>query len=219
MLEPDQEYTTRRFQSFDTENTPPGYDAGYECELPPDVRTELVAPKRPRILGRSKKVVLEPALKTRLSLVLLVAALVIGGLVINLWRQSGNLEKQGSQKVERAKTNKAISQPLAQEPTPQPTPTPGPTVSTWREYIAQHPEQFPFAKPAPRAALVKLPPPRAQLVRVPEWRIGETRPVLMPYNLQVLATFRGQLSSIDMLPSSGNQIGDMWVVADTAWRG
>jgi len=89
-------------------------------------------------------------------------------------------------------------------------------VSAWREYITQHPEQFPYAKAAPRATLVKLPEyaPRAQLLRLPEWKVGETRPVLMPYNLQALATFRGQMPSIDMLPANGNQLGDMWVVAE-----
>ena len=70
---------------------------------------------------------------------------------------------------------------------------------------------------APRAVLVKLPPPRAQLVRLPEWKVGETRPVLMPYNLEVLATYRGRLQSQDMLPSIGNQLGDTWVVGDTPW--
>jgi hypothetical protein len=65
--------------------------------------------------------------------------------------------------------------------------------------------------------LIKLPPPRAQLVRLPEWRIGEQRPVMMPYNLEVLATYRGRLGSENMLPSSGNMLGDMWVVGDTPW--
>ena len=36
-----QKYTARRFQSFNTETTPPRYDAGFECEPPPNVRTEL----------------------------------------------------------------------------------------------------------------------------------------------------------------------------------
>jgi hypothetical protein len=60
-------------------------------------------------------------------------------------------------------------------------------------------------------------PPRAQLVRLPEWRIGEQRPVLMPYNLQVLATLKGRLQSQDVLPSSGNSIGDTWIVGQTPW--
>jgi hypothetical protein len=51
---------------------------------------------------------------------------------------------------------------------------------------------------------------------LPEWRIGEQRPVTMPYNLEVLATYRGQLPSIDRLPLEGNQLGDLWVVGNTA---
>jgi hypothetical protein len=186
-----QESLAGRFQSFDT-------------ELPEQVRAEFFAPRRPRILARAKPATLKQLPKWPLYLALLIAALLIGGTASNLWRQ---------REAERTKTTQAISQPLA----PQPTPAPGPSVTTWREFIAQHPEQFPYAKPAPRAVLVKLPPPKAELIRLPDWKVGETRPVMMPYNLQVLATFRGQLPSIDMLPSSGNQIGDMWVIGDTAW--
>ena len=41
--------------------------------------------------------------------------------------------------------------------------------------------------------LVKLPPPKAQLVRLPEWRVGEQRPVTIPYGFEVLARYKGQL--------------------------
>jgi len=40
---------------------------------------------------------------------------------------------------------------------------------------------------------------------------------MMPYNLEVLATYKGRLTCEEMLPSSGNQLGDMWVVGDTPW--
>jgi len=94
MLEPDQEYSARRFQSFDTENTPPGYDAGYECELPSDVRTELVAPKRPRILGRKISATLNPAVAVKwpLYLTLLIAVMIVGGVAL-LWRQEQTIER------------------------------------------------------------------------------------------------------------------------------
>jgi hypothetical protein len=41
----------------------------------------------------------------------------------------------------------------------------------------------------------------------------------MPYNIEVLATFKGYLPSENALPLSGNQIGDMFVVgpAHTPW--
>ena len=70
---------------------------------------------------------------------------------------------------------------------------------------------------APRATLIKLPPPRAVLVRLPQWRIGEERPMMMPYGLEVSALLKGRLPSTDMLPMSGNSIGDTWVVGDSAW--
>src|SRR5215469_8497045 len=50
-----QDNTARRFQSFDNENTPPRYDAGYDCEPPPDVREELRHPRRARILHRTER--------------------------------------------------------------------------------------------------------------------------------------------------------------------
>ena len=70
---------------------------------------------------------------------------------------------------------------------------------------------------APRATLVKLPPPGAQLVRLQEWRIGEQRPVTLPYNVEVLTTYKGRLPAEWMLPASGNQLGDTWVVGETPW--
>ena len=198
MPQPNQENcTARRFQLFDTENTPPRYDAGYECELPPNVRAELVSPKRARILGRSKTATLDPAVKGRLYLTIFVALMVIGG-AIATWRQG--------ETAERART-KAISQPLAPQPAPRPTPIPPTQVV---------PTPMPAIK-APRATLVKLPPPRPQLVSLPEWKVGVTRPVMMPYNIEVLATYRCEMPSLDALPSHRNHIGDMWLVGQVPW--
>ena len=80
---PNKEYTTaRRFQLFDTENPAtagPRFDAGYECELPSGVRTELVGapPKRPRILGSPQPATREPAAKGWLLLGALFAVLIV----------------------------------------------------------------------------------------------------------------------------------------------
>ena len=41
--------------------------------------------------------------------------------------------------------------------------------------------------------------------------------MMMPYNLEVLVTYKGRLGSESMLPSSGNALGGMWVVGDNAW--
>jgi hypothetical protein len=54
-------------------------------------------------------------------------------------------------------------------------------------------------------------------MRLPEGRIGKPWLVLMPYGLDVLATYKGRLASEEMLPSSGNQIGDLWVIGETPW--
>ena len=40
---------------------------------------------------------------------------------------------------------------------------------------------------------------------------------MMPYGLEVAARLKGKLPSTDMLPMSGNAIGDMWVIGDSAW--
>src|SRR6516164_1435368 len=67
MAELNQDFTARRFQSFDTRGVtpppPPRCDAGYECEPPPEVQAELVRPRRPRILGRKRSPGLNPAAK------------------------------------------------------------------------------------------------------------------------------------------------------------
>ena len=182
------------------------FNAGYDCELPPDVRDELVTPRRPPIPpieDRPRPVsILKPKSKAPLYFVLAICALALAGTVTTLLRQWA--------------AERAISQPVpAPHPTPAPTATPAPLPSgsadRWKEYLAAQQTR------ASRAELIKLPPPRAQLVRLPEWRIGEQRPVMMPYNLEVLATYRGRLGSEELLPSSGNLLGDMWVVGDTPW--
>src|SRR5262245_12799894 len=99
-----QEHAARRFQSFDTENAAPRYDNGYDCELPPDMRSELGAPRRPRILRRKTQSRLKPAAKWPLYLAVFIAVMVVGGLIAT-WRREDT--------AERAKTDKAISQPLA----------------------------------------------------------------------------------------------------------
>jgi hypothetical protein len=191
-----------------TENAAPRYDAGFDCELPPDVRTELVAPKRPRILGRKTPATLKSAVNWPLYLALLIAALIVGSVALS-WRQ----EKT----VERAKTNQAISQPT---PAPQPTLSPSPGPGEAQTSSAGNPlaPRAVLVQRVPRATLVKPPVPRAQSTSdLPPPVQGQQYLATMPYGLEVLATYRGQLPSEDMLPSSGNQLGDTWVVAGTPW--
>jgi hypothetical protein len=61
---------------------------------------------------------------------------------------------------------------------------------------------------------VKLPQLRAQSISLPEWKVAETRPVTVPYNLEVLATFRAWRPLHGDLPSHPNQIGDMYLVGN-----
>ena len=75
------------------------------------MRTELVTPKRSRILDPKRSGTLNSAVTWPLYLALLVTVVVVGGTVAT-WRQE--------QTAERAKTSKAILQPT---PTPQPAPT------------------------------------------------------------------------------------------------
>ena len=95
-----------------------------------------------------------------------------------------------------------------QNATPIPMPIPH---TSWQSNLAAQQTS------APRAELVKLPSPRAQLIKLPEWRVGETRPVMMPYGVRALAKYKGQLLSEDMLPQSGNTIGDALAVGDNVW--
>jgi hypothetical protein len=113
-----------------------------------------------------------------------------------------------------------VRQPArAPEPTSDATPTQT-AVATLTPALGPTPgsgPEFAVAPYAPRAELVRLPPPRAQLIRLPEWRIGEERPVMMPYGLEVAARLRGKVLSTDRLPMSGNAIGDTWVIGDSVW--
>ena len=167
----------------------------FDCELPADARTELVAPKRPRILGRSRPIA--QASKAPLYFVLLICAVVLAGVVTTLWRRGD---------AERA-PNQAISLPTATpQPTVVPSPTPGPAPRT----------MLTKGRVVPRAQLVRHSVPRAQLVALPPaWPplfVGGRYLATMPYGLEVLATYRGERPSQDDLPSQPNRIGDMFVV-------
>jgi hypothetical protein len=38
-----------------------------------------------------------------------------------------------------------------------------------------------------------LPPPKAELASLLKWRVGEQQPVTIPYGVEVLARYKGQL--------------------------
>ena len=195
-----EENSARRIQSFDT-------------VLPDEVRVEFTRPKRTRIIGR-----LEPPDRNTLWL---AGAFVFGAIILAVAiGLAGRHETRQLMPELSAVPGMPVKQPVA---TPEPISAAAPTqiaVPTLAPIVDRKPAPKPVlaAMPyAPRATLVKLPPPRAVLVRLPQWRIGEERPVMMPYGLEVAALLKGKLTSTDMLPMSGNAIGDTWVVGDSAW--
>ena len=169
-----------------------------DTELPDDVRVEFSRSKRPRILG--------PIAPGDRNILWLAGAIVSGAIILAVGiGVAGRHETQ-----QLAATQEPNS---AAAPTQIATPTLASTIDR-----KPAPKSEPAAAPyAPRATLVKLPPLRAVLVRLPQWRIGEERPVMMPYGLEVAALLKGKLPLRDMLPVSGNAIGDTWVVGDSAW--
>jgi hypothetical protein len=52
------------------------------------------------------------------------------------------------------------------------------------------------------------------LLRLPEWKAGQERQLIMPYGLKVTGRLKGQLAGEWLLPASGNQIGDTWLVGE-----
>jgi hypothetical protein len=195
-----EEKSARRIQSFDT-------------VLPDEVRVKLTRPKLPPTLGR-----LEPPDGNTLWL---AAAIAFGAIILALAIGLAG-RHEAPQRVPDVST---VSGMPARQPaaTPEPISAATPTqtaVATLTPTLRQTPGPRPelaVAPYAPRAELVRLPPPRAQLIRLPEWRIGEERPVMMPYGVEVTARLKGKLPSADMLPASGNAIGDTWVIGDSAW--
>jgi hypothetical protein len=184
-----EEISARRFQSFNPE---PRYDAAdFDCELPPNQKSELLGapPKRPSILGPPQPTTPQPAAsRRRVQLAVLITVIVVGAISTMLRHLD----------TEHAKTNSA---PLAPQPALAPSPVPAATPH-WQQASA------------PRAELIRLPPPRAQLVRLPEWKVNTERQLLMPSGVKVLGTLKGRLPSPDMLPATGNAIGDTWQVGE-----
>jgi hypothetical protein len=118
----------------------------FECELPPEVRTELLQPKRPKMLGRQVKGRYGPRAIVLAVLVLLLAAGIVVALLGAIL--TGLHDKPATQP----------STPV-QAPSVQPTPAATP--------VATPPPVGIAPTPSPRAALVKLPAPRAMLVGEP----------------------------------------------------
>jgi hypothetical protein len=147
---PQQDYSARRRQEFEypgaVGSTPPRYDAGYECEPPPDVRAELGRPRRAQILKQPSD---RPAPDPQALMLRFVVLAVIAGGIANWLHPAG--------------ASRALAIHVEPSPVPPPEPTPEPAPhSNWESDTPSH--------SAPRAPLMKLPPPRAQLVRGLKYR-------------------------------------------------
>jgi hypothetical protein len=159
----------------------------FDCELPDDTLDELLAPRRARMLGRPVK---GSHRWHTIALVILALLLVAAIVVIALIKH----------------------QALTVAPTVQPAASPQPTPALVVPVQPIHPHVS-----VPRAQLVKLPAPRATLVALPEWRVGEQRRLLMPYGLEVVGRLRGHSEDDLYLPTTGNAIGDTWLVEGVPW--
>jgi hypothetical protein len=190
-----EEGTARRFQ----------IQAQYDTVPPDEVLDELTRPERARIVVRPKSERAHTGL-IHVGAILLGALILAAAIVFGRWqaRPMSVVSTASEAPVERPAATAVPSSGATTAPGPVADPMPTAT----RDLVV---------RPVPRADLVKLPPPRAQLVRLPEWKIGEERPVMMPYGLEVTARLKGRLLSTSMLPLSGNAIGDTWLIAHNAW--
>jgi hypothetical protein len=170
----------------------------FDTELPDEVRVEFARSKRSRVVDRS-----QPIDRNTLWL---AGAILSGAIILALGMGAGG-RRETQQPAPTLEPNSAAKPRQIGVPTLAPTIDRKPASGS--EVVAT-----PYA---PRATLVKWAPPRAILVRLPQWRIGEERPVMMPYGLQVAALLKGRLPSTEMLPTSGNALGDTWVIGDSAW--
>ena len=189
------EDTARRFQ----------IQARYDTVPPDEVLDELTRPERARNVVRPK------GQGARTGFIH-AAAFVLGALILAAAIMFGRWQAR-PMSVGSTASEAPVERPAARPaPSSGATTVPGPVAdpmpTPMRDLVVRH---------VPRADLVKLPPPRAQLVRLPEWKIGEVRPVMMPYGLEVTACLKGRLLSTSMLPVSGSAIGDTWLIGHNAW--
>jgi hypothetical protein len=196
-----QQSTARRFTAFHT--CCPPYSEGYECELPEQARRELLPPKRPHILHRPLSAPHGRGCFLKWVGAFGLSAIILVSVIANYSRQHSAPAAPAPDLV--LEHSKAL---LAQQQAQQ----------SGSDGTAYGKAGVIGRREAPRAVLVQASAPRAELIgHLPPGRTDKLWPMLMPYGIEVLATYKGRLASEKMLPPSGNALGDIWVVGDTPW--
>ena len=192
MHQSNQDYAARRSQPFETQHARPRYNAGYECELPNDVRQELSRPRRGFFRQRPT---------TRRSFSGWLAIGLAGlGLAVLLAVVSSRKPITTAPDLVLEHSGAALAQQQAQQAV-----LPSAPGSTARAAA-------PNAPKVPKALLVRLPDspaPRAQRILHP----GDQVSVMMPDGALTPMRFLGIKDSFTDLPRDP-QLGDGWQVLE-----
>jgi hypothetical protein len=161
----------------------------FDIVLPPDVRAEILEPKRPAILRRP---IYQPPTADRTGLLKWVGAfavvviLLIGTITNNIQRKPPATSQpdpvlQHSREILQQSTPAPVQQPISQPPLQQPISQPPRLVWEWVRSEAYGPVWVQcyagctparggliVRDPAPHAQLVRSPVPRAELIRLPQ---------------------------------------------------
>jgi hypothetical protein len=220
---------------LDTGNLSSGREQ-FDCELPHSARTELVQPRRARILGKppaTTQQVEHPSRQVE-SVPEPQRARILGkppkpptkrallDYACSWWHPAfgwllGMIFTVALYSIVNWFGKGYSSQPVPAppavvHPTSAATPIPA-LVQQQAPAIARSPA-VQTSVAAPRAQLVRLPAPRLNLVEIAPEHIDETHVITMPYGMEVRATLRGYLGTEVQLPRVGH-IGDMYVVGTT----
>jgi hypothetical protein len=195
----------------------------YDCQLPEDVRAELLKPRRARKLGQppaSTQQVEHPSRGAE-SVLQPQRARLLGDKPPEpprprSWFDYARCWWHPAFGWLLASVSIVALAGLASRSAKHQPSLPVPTVHEAPPVVQPAPPAASSEVPAPRAQLVPVPVRRATLVRLPEWKIDTSRLLLMPYGEKVEGTLRGFLSSETQLPRIGH-VGDTWLVGTTPW--
>jgi hypothetical protein len=183
--------------------TDAAFDAMLQRALERSERAPIAQPRHAAFDDRIKRGVerIAPPEKTPLPPLLRAYWVLIAlGLLLLLAALSNHRQETSS-------TAPASIQPApAIQPTPVLPPTPASTPSS---VSPARPVFLPQSgSSVPRAQLVRLPPSGSPRLI---WSRGTSRLLTMPYGVEVLGLLKGSLANTELLPQSGNQLGDTWV--------